>query len=44
MQAQCFKSGVDIGLDIDTTAPMIKLSRNTPFHLILHVIQGHAQQ
>ncbi len=34
----------DIGVDLDTTQPMIKLSRNTPLPLILHVIQGHAKQ
>jgi len=34
----------DIGVDLDTTQPMIKLSRNTPLLLFLHVIQGHAKQ
>ena len=33
-----------MGVDLDTTQPLIKLSRNTPLPLILHLIQGHAKQ
>ena len=30
--------------DLDTTQPLVRLSRNTPLSLIWHLIQGHAKQ